>query len=74
VARARRVGLVLFVRAYPFVHAGLEAARFGFQLGYLLDALDCHDPVLWLLGLRLVRVSGPDMVGAGGAGAVVDAR
>jgi hypothetical protein len=66
--RARVNGLELFVRAYPFLHAGLEAARFGYQLAYLLDVFDCHAPELHLLGQRLVRMSGPEMVRGGGGG------
>lgn len=59
--RARRGALEVFVRAYPFVHAAIESAKFGYQLAYLLDASDYHSPVIQLLGQRLVRMSGPEM-------------
>jgi peroxin-12 len=67
--RGRAVALALFVRAYPYVHAGVEAARFAYQLAYLLDASDCHSPVMRVLGQRLVRMSAPEMVSLGRRGA-----
>jgi hypothetical protein len=73
-SRARAAALVAFVRAYPFLHAGLEAARFGYQLAYLLDVFDCHAPEMHVLGQRLVRMSGPELVRAGGNSAVARGR
>jgi hypothetical protein len=61
-ARLQRVGLSAFVLLYPYVHASLEAVKFVYQLGYLLDVFDTHSPVLQLLGQRLVRLTGPEMV------------
>ncbi len=51
-----------FVNVYPFLHAGTEALRLGFQLAFLLDVGDVHSPVLWLLRQRLVRQTGAEMV------------
>jgi len=70
-ARLQRVGLSAFVLLYPYLHAGLEGVSFVYQLGYLLDVFDTHSPVLQLLGQRLVRLTGPEMVrwcGVGGGG------
>lgn len=61
-ARLQRVGLSAFVLLYPYVHASLEAVKFVYQLGYLLDVFETHSPVLQLLGQRLVRLTGPEMV------------
>lgn len=61
-ARLQRVGLSAFVLLYPYMHASLEAVKFVYQLGYLLDVFETHSPVLQLLGQRLVRLTGPEMV------------
>jgi len=47
---------------YPYIHALTEAIKFCYQLNYLLDVFDCHSPVLHVLGQRLVRLSGPELV------------
>jgi len=60
--RMRAGALAVFVRVYPYLHAGIEAARFSYQLAYLLDASDYHSPAMKLLGQRLVRMSAPEMV------------
>lgn len=60
--QGKAAALALFVRAYPVLHAGIEAAKFGYQLAYLLDVSDYHSPVMRLLGQRLVRMSAPEMV------------
>lgn len=64
-ARLQRVGLSAFVLLYPYLHASLEAVKFVYQLGYLLDVFETHSPVLQLLGQRLVRLTGPEMVSWG---------
>lgn len=55
-------GTAALVAVYPYVHACIEGIRFFYQLSYLLDVLDCHSPTLHLLGQRLVRLSGAEMV------------
>jgi len=49
-------------RCTPTSTAASEAVKFCYQLSYLLDVFDCHSPVLHLLGQRLVRLSGPELV------------
>jgi hypothetical protein len=61
----QRYGVRALVLLYPYLHAAIEAVRFVYQLGYLLDVFDCHSPVLQLLGQRLVRLSGTEMVRVG---------
>lgn len=61
-AAVQRWGLHSLVLLNPYLHAGIEATRFVYQLCYLLDVTDCHSPVLQLLGQRLVRLSGQEMV------------
>jgi hypothetical protein len=63
-AAAQRYGLALLVKLYPYAHAVIEGVKFNYQLSYLLDVLDCHSPTLHLLGQRLVRLSGAEMVRA----------
>jgi hypothetical protein len=63
-AAARHYGLAALVKLYPYAHAAIEGVKFYYQLSYLLDVLDCHSPTLHLLGQRLVRLSGPEMVSA----------
>ncbi|KIZ01135.1 Peroxisome assembly protein 12 [Monoraphidium neglectum] len=60
-AAAWDAALALYVRAYPFLHAAIEASKFSYQLAYLLDASDYNSPMMRLLGQRLVRMSAPDM-------------
>lgn len=61
-AALQRGGVAGLLLLYPYVHAGIEGLRFVYQLGYLLDVLDCHSPVLQALQQRLVRLSGQEMV------------
>jgi hypothetical protein len=58
----KQLALWAFVKLYPYIHASLEATKFVFQLCYLLNITDTHSPVLQLLGQRLVRLTGPDLV------------
>jgi peroxin-12 len=57
----RRRALRLFLALYPYLHAGWEGAHFVYQLLYLLDASQCHSPLLQLLGTKLVRLTGPEV-------------
>lgn len=61
-AKLQRLGLSTFVLMYPYLHASIEAVKFVYQLGYLLDVFETHSPILQLLGQRLVRLTGPEMV------------
>jgi hypothetical protein len=56
------MGLSVFIQLYPYLHASVEAVKFVYQLGYLLDVSETHSPVLQLLGQRLVRLTGPELV------------
>lgn len=58
----QQLGLSAFVLLYPYLHASVEAVKFVYQLGYLLDVFDTHSPLLHLLGQRLVRLTGQEMV------------
>lgn len=52
-----------FVRwAHPWLHATVEGGCLAYQLAYLLEVAEVHSPLLHLLGLRLARVSGAEMV------------
>lgn len=64
--RLQRLSLAAFVRLYPYLHASLEGVKFVYQLGYLLDVFETHSPVLQLLGQRLVRLTGQELVRTGG--------
>ncbi|KAI8475553.1 MAG: Pex12 amino terminal region-domain-containing protein [Monoraphidium minutum] len=59
--RARAGALVLFVRAYPYIHAAVEGSKFSYQLAFLLGASDFNSPAMRLLGQRLARMSAPEM-------------
>lgn len=61
-SKVHRLSLSAFVLMYPYVHASIEAVKFVYQLGYLLDVFETHSPVLHLLGQRLLRLTGPEMV------------
>lgn len=61
-ARARRLLLQGFLAAYPYLAGGMEASKFACQLLYLLEVAPVHHPLLALLGQRIVRVSGAEMV------------
>lgn len=61
-ARLCRLALAAFLRAYPWVHAGHEGARFAYQLLYLLGRSPYYSPGLHLLRLAVVRVTGQDLV------------
>ena len=50
------------LQAYPFMHAGQEGSKFLLQLLYLLDRTPYYSPALWLLGQRVVRVTGSELV------------
>lgn len=65
-ARARRLLLQGFLAAYPYLAGGVEASKFACQLLYLLEVAPVHHPLLALLGQRIVRVSGAEMVGRRG--------
>jgi peroxin-12 len=56
--------LKLFVKLYPYLHASWEGLHFVYQLLYLLDSSHCHSPVMHLLGMKLVRLTGPEMMKA----------
>eukprot|EP00930_Biecheleria_cincta_P027207 TRINITY_DN19101_c0_g1_i1.p1 TRINITY_DN19101_c0_g1~~TRINITY_DN19101_c0_g1_i1.p1 ORF type:complete len:367 (+),score=55.43 TRINITY_DN19101_c0_g1_i1:367-1467(+) len=45
----------VWLRTYPWVHAGHILALFGYRLLYLLERMEVWSPWLHLLGLRLVR-------------------
>jgi hypothetical protein len=62
-AAAQHYGIAALVKLYPYAHATIEGVKFYYQLCYLLHVLDCHSPTLHLLGQRLVRLTGPEMVG-----------
>ncbi|KAK5914675.1 hypothetical protein CgunFtcFv8_009098 [Champsocephalus gunnari] len=57
VQRMRRAVLVLF----PFVGGAWRGAAFIQQLLYLFGATKTHNPLLWLAGVRLARLSGDDL-------------
>lgn len=59
--RLRAAALAAFLRAYPWLHAGQEAARFAYQLAYLLDRTPYYSPALHLLRQRVARVSGHEL-------------
>ncbi len=59
--RLRGAALAAFLRAYPWLHAGQEAARFAYQLAYLLDSTPYYSPALHLLRQRAARVSGHEL-------------
>jgi len=51
----------VFRAVYPFVSSAHEAARFWYQLLYLLNKTPYFSPELHLLGLVVARVSGQDV-------------
>ncbi|KAJ4922710.1 hypothetical protein JOQ06_003988 [Pogonophryne albipinna] len=57
VQRMRRAVLVLF----PFVGGAWRGAAFIQQLLYLFGATKTQNPLLWLAGVRLARLSGDDL-------------
>ena len=48
--------------AYPWLHAGMEATVFLYNLTYLLGTSPVHSPVLHALDLSVARISSSDMV------------
>lgn len=58
----RQLSLLTFIRLYPWVHGGVEALRFAYQLMYLLDSTPFFSPDLHLLQQVIVRVSGNELV------------
>lgn len=60
--RCQKHALQGFVHVYPYAHSAIEAAKFGCQLMYLLDASAWHSPVLYCLRQQLVRMSGLELV------------
>eukprot|EP00877_Chromochloris_zofingiensis_P013434 jgi/Chrzof1/8344/Cz03g06270.t1 len=59
--RCQKHALQGFVHVYPYAHSAIEAAKFGCQLMYLLDASAWHSPVLYCLRQQLVRMSGLEL-------------
>lgn len=79
-ARLRAACLRMFVRAYPWVHAGTEGLVFVYQLAYLLEYSQHYSPALAILRQKVARVSGREVaeqqreLGAARARAVQRAR
>jgi len=45
---------------YPSLHAAYYFAILAFNLGYLFDRTKYHNPLMWLIGTRLRRMTGAD--------------
>ncbi|KAG6014441.1 hypothetical protein E4U43_006529 [Claviceps pusilla] len=45
---------------YPSLHAAYYFATLAFHLGYLFDRTKYHNPLMWLIGTRLRRMTGAD--------------
>ncbi|QPG94950.1 hypothetical protein C2857_007396 [Epichloe festucae Fl1] len=45
---------------YPSVNAAYHFAILAFHLGYLFDRTKYHNPLMWLIGTRLRRMTGAD--------------
>lgn len=48
------------VNIYPSVNAAYYFAILAFNLGYLFDRTKYHNPLMWLIGTRLRRMTGAD--------------
>jgi peroxin-12 len=57
----QRKAMEIFQTVYPFLSSAHEAARFWYQLLYLLNKTPYFSPELHLLGLVVARVSGQDV-------------
>lgn len=62
VRRLRQWSLAMFLKAYPLVSSISEGLTFCYQMLYLVDRSSYYSPILHLLGQKIVRVSGHELV------------
>lgn len=60
--RFQRIALRSFMTIYPWAFAASEAAKFSYQLLYLLGKSPYYSPELHLLGQVVVRVTGQEVM------------